>query len=86
MAASHCRPARRRRSATRTCAWQDQDRARWDRAEIEEGLALVEATLRPGPPDAYALQAAIAVLHARATSAADTDWARSQASTPRSTP
>jgi RNA polymerase sigma-70 factor (ECF subfamily) len=54
----------------------DQDRTRWDRAEIDEGLALIEATLRAGPPDAYALQAAIAALHARAASADDTDWAQ----------
>src|SRR6185436_17419258 len=39
---------------------EDQDRSRWDRGEIEEGLALVEAALRAGPPGAYALQAAIA--------------------------
>jgi RNA polymerase sigma-70 factor, ECF subfamily len=32
--------------------------------------------LRAGPPDAYSLQAAIAALHARASSAADTDWAQ----------
>jgi RNA polymerase sigma-70 factor, ECF subfamily len=55
---------------------EDQDRARWDRDEIEEGLALVEARLRAGPPDVYALQAAIAALHARAASPADTDWAQ----------
>jgi RNA polymerase sigma-70 factor (ECF subfamily) len=55
---------------------QDQDRARWNRAEIDEGLALVEAALRTGPPDAYAIQAAIAALHARAASVADTDWAQ----------
>jgi RNA polymerase sigma-70 factor (ECF subfamily) len=55
---------------------EDQDRARWDHAEIDEGLALVEAALRAGPPDAFALQAAIAALHARAASAADTDWAQ----------
>jgi RNA polymerase sigma-70 factor (ECF subfamily) len=55
---------------------EDQDRARWDRVEIDEGLGLVEAALRAGPPDAYALQAAIAALHARAESAADTDWAQ----------
>jgi len=42
---------------------EDQDRSRWDRAEIDEGLELVEAALRAGPPDAYALQAAIAALH-----------------------
>lgn len=53
---------------------EDQDRTRWDRAEIDEGLALIEAALRAGPPDAYALQAAVAALHARAPSFAATDW------------
>ena len=55
---------------------EDQDRARWDREEIAEGLPLVEEALRAGPPDAYALQAAIAALHARAPSAGETDWAQ----------
>ncbi len=53
---------------------EEQDRARWDQAQIREGLALVEETLRAGPADAFALQAAIAALHARAARAADTDW------------
>jgi RNA polymerase sigma-70 factor (ECF subfamily) len=53
---------------------EEQDRARWDQAQIREGLALVDETLRAGPADAFALQAAIAALHARATRAADTDW------------
>jgi RNA polymerase sigma-70 factor (ECF subfamily) len=53
---------------------EDQDRARWDREEIREGLALVEAALRAGPPGAYALQAAIAGVHARALRADETDW------------
>jgi RNA polymerase sigma-70 factor, ECF subfamily len=53
---------------------EDQDRSRWDRDEIQEGLSLVEAALRGGPPGAYALQAAIAGVHARATRAADTNW------------
>jgi len=53
---------------------EDQDRARWDREEIREGLALVEAALRAGPPGAYALQAAIAGVHARAARAEETDW------------
>jgi RNA polymerase sigma-70 factor (ECF subfamily) len=53
---------------------EDQDRTRWDRAEIAEGLALVEESLRAGPAGGYALQAAIAALHARAPRAADTDW------------
>jgi RNA polymerase sigma-70 factor (ECF subfamily) len=55
---------------------EDQDRTRWDRAQIDEGAALVEATLRAGgrPPGAYALQAAIAAIHAQAPTAAATDW------------
>ena len=52
-----------------------QDRALWDRCQIAEGLQLVEAALRlPGRPDSYAVQAAIAALHARAPSFQDTDW------------
>ena len=52
----------------------DQDRSRWDEAEIEEGLRLLDravALRRPGP---YQLQAAIAALHVQAPSAGDTDW------------
>ena len=55
---------------------EEQDRARWDRAQIREGLALVEATLRTDAVDAYALQAAIAAVHASAARPADTDWAQ----------
>ena len=54
---------------------EDQDRALWDGSQIAEGLALVEDALRmPGRPDSYAVQAAIAALHARASNYADTDW------------
>ena len=55
---------------------EDQDRTRWDRAQIDEGAALVEAALGEGgrPPGPYALQAAIAALHAQAATAAATDW------------
>jgi RNA polymerase sigma-70 factor (ECF subfamily) len=54
---------------------EHQDRALWDRAQITEGLALVEQALsEPGRPDPYAVQAAIAALHARAPSFAETDW------------
>jgi RNA polymerase sigma-70 factor (ECF subfamily) len=54
----------------------EQDRERWDQAQIGEGAALVEAALREGPrpPGPYALQAAIAALHAQAPTAAETDW------------
>jgi RNA polymerase sigma-70 factor (ECF subfamily) len=55
---------------------QDQDRSRWDRAKIAEGVALVEHALSSGRVGAYTLQAAIASVHAEATSAAATDWAR----------
>ena len=54
---------------------EEQDRSRWDRPQIDEGLALVEDALRlGGPPQSYAVQAAIAALHARAPNYRDTDW------------
>jgi RNA polymerase sigma-70 factor (ECF subfamily) len=54
----------------------DQDRSLWDRREIETGLGLLERALKLGPLGPYALQAAIAGEHARAATAADTDWER----------
>jgi RNA polymerase sigma-70 factor, ECF subfamily len=54
---------------------EEQDRALWDHAQIAEGVRLVEGALRlPGRPGAYAVQGAIAALHARAPSYCDTDW------------
>ena len=54
---------------------EDQDRAKWDHPMIEEGLALVERALRrPGPPSPYAIQAAIAALHARTRDGTPADW------------
>ena len=54
---------------------EEQDRALWDHCQIAEGLRLVEEALRlPGRPEAYAVQAAIAALHARAPNYKDTDW------------
>jgi RNA polymerase sigma-70 factor (ECF subfamily) len=52
---------------------EGQDRSLWDRDEIEEGLALVRRALR-GSRGPYALQAAIASLHAEAETAEATDW------------
>ncbi len=52
----------------------DQDRSSWDQAEIAEGRALVERSLRLGRPGPYQLQAAIAALHAEAPTAEATDW------------
>src|SRR5712672_1745948 len=54
---------------------EEQDRTLWDREQIADGLKLVEDGLRiPGRPQSYAVQAAIAALHARAPSYRDTDW------------
>ena len=54
---------------------EEQDRTLWDRAQIAEGLKLVEDALRvPGRPRSYAVQAAIAALHAQAPNYRDTDW------------
>ena len=53
-----------------------QDRSAWDRGLIADGVALVERALGSGPPGPYALQAAIAAVHADAAEAAATDWAQ----------
>ncbi len=53
----------------------EQDRALWDRAQIAEGVALVERALPLRPPAAYTIQAAISAVHAEAADAAVTDWA-----------
>jgi RNA polymerase sigma-70 factor (ECF subfamily) len=53
---------------------EEQNRELWDRREIAEGVPLLEAALREGARGEYALQAAIAALHARAQRAEDTDW------------
>jgi RNA polymerase sigma-70 factor, ECF subfamily len=52
----------------------DQDRSRWDRSAIAEGDRLVRDALRGGRPGPFAVQAAIAALHAQAPSYAETDW------------
>src|SRR3989442_1810648 len=52
---------------------EDQDRSRWNHAQITEALPLVEEALRGGPGP-FALQAAIAALHCQAARAEDTDW------------
>jgi RNA polymerase sigma-70 factor (ECF subfamily) len=53
---------------------ENQDRALWNRAQIVEGLALVERALQSRRFGSYTLQAAIAAVHAEAESAAATDW------------
>ncbi len=54
---------------------EDQDRARWDRAAIAEGLALLDKAMRHRRPGPYQVQAAIAAMHCRARRADETDWA-----------
>ena len=53
---------------------EDQDRSQWDRAQIAEGEALAEEAVRRGGAGFYAIQAAIASLHAHAARAEETDW------------
>ena len=54
----------------------EQDRGKWDQAQIAEGTALITAALRLGEVGPYQLQAAIAAVHDEATTMADTDWAQ----------
>jgi predicted RNA polymerase sigma factor len=52
----------------------EQDRRRWDRELIAEGAGLLTDALRRGPPTRYAVEAAIAAVHAEAPTWPDTDW------------
>ncbi|MBB2893773.1 RNA polymerase sigma factor [Flexivirga oryzae] len=52
----------------------EQDRSRWDRAQIDRAVELLKEALRRGPVGPFQLQAAIAAVHATATTFADTDW------------
>jgi RNA polymerase sigma-70 factor (ECF subfamily) len=73
----HARRAARVDAAGEIVLLEDQERGRWQRGEIAEGLALVEAALGSHPaggPGPYALQAAIAACHAAAPTATQTDW------------
>jgi RNA polymerase sigma factor (sigma-70 family) len=54
----------------------EQDRSRWDRVRIDEGVAILEQVLPRGPVGAYQLQAAIAAVHGDARHYDETDWAQ----------
>jgi RNA polymerase sigma-70 factor (ECF subfamily) len=54
---------------------EDQDRTRWNRAMISEGLVLLDKAARHRRPGFYQVQAAIAALHDRAARPEETDWA-----------
>jgi RNA polymerase sigma factor (sigma-70 family) len=54
----------------------EQDRTRWDRAMLAEGIELLTATLPKSTVGPYQLQAAVAAVHAEAATASGTDWAQ----------
>ena len=70
----HSHRAARYDSAGDVVLLSDQDRSRWDRAEITEAIGVLDRALRLGRPGPYQLQAAIAALHAQAASTDHTDW------------
>lgn len=72
--ANHARRDTRIATDGRLLRLSEQDRSRWDRAAIAEADALVVSALAGGRPGRFALQAAIAALHATAPAYADTDW------------
>ncbi len=71
---AHSRRQARLDAAGDLVTLEDQDRALWDRAEIDEARARLQAALRHGRAGPYQLQAAIAACHADAADIADTDW------------
>ncbi len=76
MLLQHSRAAARFGAAGEAILLDDQDRSRWNTRLIHEGLALIDKAMRHRAPGAYQVQAAIAALHARASTPADTDWAQ----------
>jgi len=71
----HSRRASRVNEAGNLVTLEEQDRSLWDRAEIAEGVSVLESAARRGLRGPYLVQAAIAQCHATAAAAADTDWA-----------
>lgn len=76
MLLQHSRVAARFDANGQTILLEDQDRSKWKRPLIQEGLALIDKAMRVRAPGAYQIQAAIAGLHAQADTAAETDWAQ----------
>ncbi|GAA0967136.1 RNA polymerase sigma factor [Actinocorallia libanotica] len=74
MLLTHARRAARTAPDGGLVLLEDQDRTLWDRALIEEALPLLPPALAGGPAGPYAVQAAIAALHAEAPTFATTDW------------
>ncbi|MFC3694745.1 RNA polymerase sigma factor [Chenggangzhangella methanolivorans] len=74
MLLQHARAAARHSPEGEIILLEDQNRGVWDRPMIAEGLALVDKALRHRRPGAYQIQAAIAAIHTRAKTFAQTDW------------
>jgi RNA polymerase sigma-70 factor, ECF subfamily len=72
----HARAAARLAADGSIVLLEDQDRGLWDRAAIDEGMALLNKAMRHQQPGPYQVQAAIAALHGRAARPEDTDWAQ----------
>jgi RNA polymerase sigma-70 factor (ECF subfamily) len=75
MLLQHSRAAARFDAGGSIVLLDDQDRGKWDKRQIAEGLALLDKAVRHRHPGPYQFQAAVAAIHARAATAADTDWA-----------
>jgi len=71
----HARAAARFDAQGQIVLLEDQDRSLWSRTMIDEGLGLIDKAVRHRLPGPYQIQAAVAALHARATTAEETDWA-----------
>lgn len=76
MLLQHARAAARFDADGRAILLDRQDRSKWDRERIAEGLALIDKAMRHRRPGAYQIQAAVAGLHARAATPEETDWAQ----------
>jgi RNA polymerase sigma factor (sigma-70 family) len=74
MLLTHARRDARTGPAGELITMAEQDRSRWDRTMITEGVTLISSVLPRGEPGPYQLQAAIAALHDEAPSAEQTDW------------
>lgn len=74
MLLQHARAAARLDADGAIVLLEDQDRRRWDRSLIDEGLALLDKAMRHRSAGPYQLQAAIAALHVRAERPEATDW------------
>jgi RNA polymerase sigma-70 factor, ECF subfamily len=70
----HARAAARFDQVGTIVLLEDQERTRWNRKQIAEGLALIEKAVRHRRPGPYQVQAAIAAIHARAKTFRETDW------------